>query len=181
MPLVVTAGFPAGNMSEFVALVKANPGKYQYATWGVGSTGHLIMEWIKGRTRIQIDALPYKSIPAIVQDMLAGIVDIGFIDSGTAAPLVKTGRLKALGVSGSRRSPAMPDIPLMSEQGIGFDIDGWYGLFAPRATPVAVVNLLNQEVARMLAAPALRDRLAQAQRRRHAGQVTGRVRQDRAG
>jgi tripartite-type tricarboxylate transporter receptor subunit TctC len=93
--------------------------------------------------------------------MLGGLIDVAFLDAGSAAPLVKSGRLKALGISGSRRSPAMPDVALMREQGVNFEIDGWYGLFAPRGTPAGVVERLNQEVARVLTAPALRERLAQ--------------------
>ena len=110
---------------------------------------------------MRIEAVPYQSIPAIVQDMLAGVIEVGFLDAGTAAPLVKAGRLKALGVSGSRRSPAMPDVTLMREQGVNFEIDGWYGLFAPRGTSAGVVDRLNRDVAHVLATPALKERLAQ--------------------
>ncbi|MGJ7506472.1 Bug family tripartite tricarboxylate transporter substrate binding protein [Variovorax sp. GT1P44] len=159
--LVATPDFPANGMKEFIAEARANPGKYDYATWGIGSQGHLVMEWISHQNSIRLNHVPYKSITAITQDLQGGVVHIAFVDVASAMPLVKQGRLKVLGLTGSLRSPGLPSAPLMSEQGIGFTTDGWYGLFAPKGTPPAVVSLLNQEVTKILASAALRDRLLQ--------------------
>ena len=159
--LVTTANFPANGMREFIAEAKANPGKYNYASWGIGSQGHLVMEWIQHRSGISMTHVPYKSITAITQDMQGGVINIGFMDVASAMPFVKQGRLKVLGLTGSLRSPGLPSVPLMSEQGVEFPTDGWYGLFAPKGTPAPVVALLNQEVNRLLGSPELRDRLLQ--------------------
>ena len=159
--LVATPDFPASDMKGFIAEAKANPGKYDYATWGIGSQGHLVMEWIGQQSGIRLNHVPYKSITAITQDLQGGVVHIAFVDVASAMPLVKQGRLKVLGLTGSLRSPGLPSAPLMSEQGVGFTTDGWYGLFAPKGTPPAVVAQLNQEVIRILASPELRDRLLQ--------------------
>jgi len=159
--LVATPNFPANSMKEFIAEAKANPGKYNYASWGIGSQGHLVGEWIQTRSGISLTHVPYKSITAITQDMQGGMINIGFTDVASAMPFVKQGRLKVLGLTGSLRSPGMPAVPLMSEQGVDFTTDGWYGLFAPKGTPAPVVALLNQEVNRLLASSELRERLLQ--------------------
>lgn len=159
--LVATPDFPASDMKEFIAAAKANPGKYDYASWGIGSQGHLVMEWIGHNNGIRMNHVPYKSITAITQDMQGGVVHVGFLDVASAMPLVKQGRLKVLGLTGSLRSPGLPSAPLMSEQGVDFTTDGWYGVFAPKGTPAPIVALLNQEVTRLLASPALRERLLQ--------------------
>ena len=159
--LVATPDFPANSMKEFIAEAKAHPGKYNYASWGIGSQGHLVGEWIQARSGISMTHVPYKSITAITQDMQGGMINIGFTDVASAMPFVKQGRLKVLGLTGSLRSPGMPAVLLMSEQGVDFTTDGWYGLFAPKGTPAAVVALLNQEVNRLLASSDLRERLLQ--------------------
>jgi tripartite-type tricarboxylate transporter receptor subunit TctC len=159
--LVATPDFPPNDMKEFIAAAKAQPGKYNYATWGIGSQGHLVMQGLEQQSGIRMNHVPYKSISAITQDMQGSTINIGFMDVASAMPLVKTGRLKVLGLTGSLRSPGLPAAPLMSEQGIDFRTDGWYGVFAPKGTPAPVVALLNQEVNRLLASQELRDRLLQ--------------------
>lgn len=161
IPLVVSSRFPVSDLKGFIAYIKANPGKYQYGSWGVGSSGHLVMEWIKHANGLELGHVPYKSVPALTQDLQGGAIDIGMIDSASALPLYKAGRIKVLGISGTNKPPSMPEVPLMSEQGVPFTTDGWYGVFAPRDTPPAIVNLLNREIARVLAAPETRARLAQ--------------------
>ncbi|MDM0015796.1 tripartite tricarboxylate transporter substrate binding protein [Variovorax sp. J22P168] len=159
--LVATPDFPASDMQQFTHAAKAHPGAYDYASWGTGSQGHLVMEWLERQSGIRMNHVPYKSITAITQDMQGGVIRLGFLDVASAMPLVKQGRLKVLGLTGSLRSPGLPSAPLMAEQGIGPTADGWYGVFAPRGTPTAVVALLNQEVARILASPAMREKLLQ--------------------
>ena len=159
--LVATPDFPAEGIKDFIALAKANPGKQNYASWGIGSQGHLVMEWLQHRSGFNMNHVPYKSITAITQDLQGGIINLGFTDVASAMPLVKQGRLKVLGLTGSLRSPGLPAAPLMSEQGVDFKTDGWYGVFAPKGTPPSVVALLNLEINRLLASPELRDRLLQ--------------------
>ena len=93
--------------------------------------------------------------------MQGGVVQVGWLDVATAMPLVKQGRLKVLGLTGSQRAPGLPEAPLMAEQGVEFTTDGWYGLFGPKGTPAAVVALLNQEVTRLLTSPAMREKFLQ--------------------
>jgi tripartite-type tricarboxylate transporter receptor subunit TctC len=159
--LVATPDVPATGMRDFIALAKANPGRYDYATWGVGTSGHLVMEWLARNRGMVLNHVPYKSITAIAQDLQGGVVRVGFLDVASSMPLVKAGRLKILGITGSLRSPGMPDAPLMSEQGVDFTTDGWYGFFAPKGTPAALVSLLNQEVNRLLTSDAMREKLLQ--------------------
>ncbi|MBP6504110.1 MAG: tripartite tricarboxylate transporter substrate binding protein [Rhodoferax sp.] len=159
--LVATPDFPASSMKDFIASAKANPGKYNYASWGIGTSGHLVMEWIAHHRAISVIHVPYKSISAIAQDMQGGVVQVGWLDVATAMPLVKQGRLKVLGLTGSQRAPGLPEAPLMAEQGVEFTTDGWYGLFGPKGTPAAVVALLNQEVTRLLTSPAMREKFLQ--------------------
>lgn len=161
IPLVVSPRLPVKDMQEFIAFIKANPGKYQFGSWGIGTTGHLIMEWIKNAYGLQIDHVPYKSVPAITQDLQGGQIDIAFIDPNSALPLHKAGRIRVLGLSGTRQPPGMRDVPLMIDQGVKFSVDGWYGLFGPKDLPAPIVNLLNQEVMKVLAAPDLQPRLLQ--------------------
>ena len=161
IPLVVSPRLPVKDMREFIAFIKANPGKYQFASWGIGTTGHLIMEWLKNAYGLQIEHVPYKSVPAIVQDLQGGHIDIAFIDPNTALPLHKAGRIRVLGLSGSRQPAGMRDVPLMIEQGVKFSVDGWYGLFGPRDLPAAITNLLNQEVLKVLTASDMQPRLLQ--------------------
>lgn len=159
--LVATPDFPASDMKTLISAAKGQPGKFNYATWGIGSQGHLVMEGLEQQSGMRLNHVPYKSITAITQDMQGGTINLGFMDVASAMPLVKQGRLKVLGLTGSLRAPGMPAAPLMSEQGFDFRTDGWYGLFAPKGTPAAVVALLNQEVNRMLASAELRERLLQ--------------------
>lgn len=105
--------------------------------------------------------MPHKSITAITQDIQGGTINISLIDVATALPLVKQGRLKVLGLTGSLRSPGLLAAPLMSEQGVDFATDGWYGLFAPKGTPAPVVARLNQGIAELLTSAELRKRLLQ--------------------
>ena len=100
-------------------------------------------------------------MPAILQDLQGGVIDIAMVDTGSAMPMAKAGRLKVLVISGSRRTPGMRDVPLMSERGVKFDTDGWYGVFAPKGTPPSILSLLNQEIGRLLSAPAMREQLLQ--------------------
>ena len=158
--LVVTADFPARTLREFVDLVKANPDKYDYASWGVGSGGHLAMEALKMQAGIALRHVPYKTVPQIFPDLFGGVIKVAFVDTTTSLPHIRSGKIRPLVTSGSRRVPALPELPTLSEAGYRFDVDAWYGMFAPAGTPMAIVRRLNEEVNRFLVSPEMRSRFA---------------------
>ena len=157
--LVAAADFPAKNLQELIAVVRANPGKYNYASWGVGSTGHLMMEWLKSQAGLDIRHVPYKTVPQIYQDMQGGIVPIAWVDASSSVPLIKAGKLRGIAISASRRGPALPDLPTLTQQGMRFESDAWYGIFAPKGTPASMVATVNRHIREALVAPELKDRL----------------------
>ncbi|MDO5625569.1 MAG: tripartite tricarboxylate transporter substrate binding protein [Pseudomonadota bacterium] len=159
--LVVSPSFPAKTMDEMIKLVRAEPNKHSYASFGVGSAGHLVMAALENQTGMQINHVPYKGMQQILGDLMNGNVKIGFVDVSSSLALIKGGKIRPLAVSGSARMPASPDIPTMTELGYRFDTDGWFALFAPQNTPPSVVAALNREVGDALAAPELKARLLQ--------------------
>lgn len=157
--LVVSPDFPARTLEEFVSVVKARPaGHFNYGSWGVGSTGHLVMEWFKARAGLDLRHVPYKTIPQIYQDMQGGNIQIGWVDVSSSVPLIKAGKVRAIAVSGTQRSPQTPEVPTLTQQGFRFDADAWYGVFAPKGTPASVVAQVNRHVRAALVAPELKDR-----------------------
>lgn len=159
--LVVAPDFPAKDMKELVSLIKANPDKYAYASFGIGSTGHLVMASLQEQTGMKINHVPYKGMQQIFGDLMNGTVKIAFVDVSASLPHIRAGKFRALAVSGSGRMPASPEIATMSEQGFKFDTDGWFAMFAPKNTPAATVDVLNREIANALASPELQARLLQ--------------------
>ena len=156
--LIVSADFPAKTFKEFVALVNANPDKYNYATWGVGTGGHLTMEALKMLTGMKINHVPYKSVGQILTDMQGGIINIGWADPTTTLPFHRAGKLRVLASSGTRRQPGTPDIPTIAESGYKFGVDSWFGLFAPAGTPMPIVRRVHDEVNRVLQLPDIQAR-----------------------
>lgn len=159
--LVVAPDFPAKDMKELVAQVKASPDQYAYASFGVGSTGHLVMAALQEQTGMRINHVPYKGMQQIFGDLMNGTIKIGFVDVSASLPHIRAGKFRALAVSGSGRMPASPEIATMGEQGFKFDTDGWFGMFAPRNTPAATLDVLNREIANALASAELQARLLQ--------------------
>jgi tripartite-type tricarboxylate transporter receptor subunit TctC len=156
----VPASVQAGNIAEFVALAKANPGAMNYLRPGHGSFGHLTVETLKLETGIDVTAVDYKGLPPGILDMLADRVQLGILSSGLAAPHVKDGKLKVIATVGTARSKEFPDVPTMTEQGFGdANIDAWYMAVAPKGTPAAVVEKLNAAFAKVLAKPEVKERL----------------------
>jgi tripartite-type tricarboxylate transporter receptor subunit TctC len=156
--LVVTADFPANNVREFVEHVRANPDKYDYASWGQGSGGHLSMEALNTQAGLKIRHVPYRGIPQILTDLQGGVIKVAFVDAFTSLPHIRSGKIKPIVLSGTRRGPALPEVPTLSEAGYKFDVDAWFGLFAPSGTPAAVVRRLNEETNRILLMPEIRSR-----------------------
>ncbi len=159
--LVFHPAFPPNSVTELVALAKSRPGTINYASVGPGSPNHLGMEMLKAMAGIDMVHIPYKGTAPALTDLLGGQVSLLFNSMPTVLPHVKGGKLKGIAVGSAKRSPAAPDIPTVAESGVpGFDYVTWYGLFAPAATPRAIVAKLNAEVVRMLAGPELAQRLA---------------------
>jgi tripartite-type tricarboxylate transporter receptor subunit TctC len=159
--LAVAPSFPAKTLREFVDAILAAPDRYSYGSWGVGSSGHLIMEGLKARTGMRIQHVPYKTTSQIQQDLQSGALHVGWSDMTSALPLLRGNRIRALAVTGRQRAPASGDIPTMAEQGFGFDIDGWYAMLAPAATPAAIVTRVNAAVNRVMQTPEWGERLLQ--------------------
>ncbi len=164
IPLVVAAlpTFPASSMKELVALAKAKPGGYSYASVGAGSSGHLATEQFKLLTGIDLLHVPYKGGAPAVTDLLGGHVNLAVIAAGAAVPHLRAGRLKGLAVSGAQRSGAMPSVPTMVESGYPqLESGAWVGLVVPTGTPAPIIARLNAEILKAIRDPALVARLAE--------------------
>lgn len=158
--LVVHPSLQTTSVKELIALAKAKPRQLTYASAGSGTMLHLAGEMFKTMAGVELVHVPYKGGPLANQDLLSGRVGMMFSDIGNALPYVKAGKLRALGVTGAQRSPAMPDVPTIAEAGIpGYAIEAWYGLLAPAATPANVVAMLNAEVRAVMSNPDLKDRM----------------------
>jgi tripartite-type tricarboxylate transporter receptor subunit TctC len=158
--LLANPGFAAKSVPELIQLAKAKPGQIAFATAGNGTGGHLTGELLKLLAGIDLLHVPYKgSAPALV-DVISGQVPLTFISVITGLPQIKSGRVRALAVSGRRRSPALPEVPTMAEAGVrGYESSTWYGVLAPKATPRGVVMKLNGEIVAILRLPEVKDRL----------------------
>jgi len=151
---------PAATVRELLTLARARPGVLNYASAGAGSATHLSGELIKALGRVDMLHVPYKGTGPAVTALLAGEVDLYFATVPAAVPLVKSGRLKVLGVSGATRAAMMPEVPTMAEGGLpGYDTGTWHGVMVPSATPREIVVQLGSELARILAQKDIRERL----------------------
>ncbi|QQS14318.1 MAG: tripartite tricarboxylate transporter substrate binding protein [Rhodospirillales bacterium] len=160
--LVVTPGFAAKNVAELVAMAKAQPGKLSYASSGQGSAQHLAAELFKLRTGTDIQHVPYKGGALAIVDIAAGHVPFYFGNMSSAWPHAKAGRVRALGVTSAKRSPAAPDVPTMAEAGVtGLEMSEWNALLAPAGTPAAIVARLHREVAKIVKAEDMRAKFAE--------------------
>jgi tripartite-type tricarboxylate transporter receptor subunit TctC len=159
--LVANPAFPAKDLPELVAYAKKNPGKVTYATSGVGNPQHLNGELLQSLAGIQMQHVPYKGASNQLVDVASGTVDITFVSLAGATPFIKGNRVKALAVTSARRAGFAPDIPAMAEFAptAAYDLDNWFGLFAPSKTPPAVQAKLNEAVTAALRDPELIKRL----------------------
>ena len=158
--LVVNPNFPAGNVRELIAYAKARPGKVDYASGGSGLTNHLIMEMFKSATGLHLVHIPYKGGPPALTDLIAGQVSVMFETIVGALPHVKSGKLRALAVSRSRRSSVLPDLPTVAESGVpGFNATAWVAMLAPAGTPREIIARVNGEIGKGLAMQEMRDKV----------------------
>lgn len=159
--LVVNPSVQAATVKELVALAKARPGFLSYASSGSGGPSHLAMELFKSATQINAQHIPYKGAGPAAIDLVAGQVHMMFSAVSTVYPLIKTGRLRALGIGGLKRSVAAPEIPTVDEGGItGFEASTWYGVQVPAGTPRPIITALHAEITKILRQPDTAERLA---------------------
>ncbi|MDO8278528.1 MAG: tripartite tricarboxylate transporter substrate binding protein [Burkholderiaceae bacterium] len=159
--LLVNPSVPARNFREFLALAKSAPGKTAYGSTGLGTPGQLAMESIKAIAKVDLLHVPFNGSTAMMTALTGGHVMAGFDNMLTAVPFVTSNRLRALAVSGGKRSPALPDVPTISEAGLpGFEAYIWQGVLAPAGTPRAILDKLQTAIAREFSKPDVRERMA---------------------
>jgi tripartite-type tricarboxylate transporter receptor subunit TctC len=159
--LVVGPNVPASNLKELMAYAKANPGKLSFASPGAGSSPHVAGEMLKSATGMDMIHIPYKGTGPALNDVMGGQVTMFFSQMSSALPLVKQGKLKAIGVASLRRHPAATDIPTIAEQDQpGFEAMAWYALFAPAGTPVDIVNKVAADASKVLQMQDVKDKLS---------------------
>jgi tripartite-type tricarboxylate transporter receptor subunit TctC len=158
--MVVNPSVPAKTLPEFIAYTKANPGKINMASPGIGSTPHVNGELFKVMTGTNMVHVPYRSAAAVITDLLSGQVQLYFGTTAASLEYVRTGKLRALAVTIERLLDALPDIPAVAEFVPGYEASGWFGVGAPRNTPVEIIDKLNKEIDAGVADPKMKARLA---------------------
>ena len=158
--LIVHQSFPAKSIAELLAAVRASPGKYNYASSGIGSGSYLALEMLKIAARIDMVHVSYKGAAPSVAALLGGEVQMAMLGPLSVKPHLAAGKVRALGVSTAKRSAAFPDIPALQESVPNYEMTNWYGVLAPRGTPPAAIDRLNREVAAAQRDKSLVDALA---------------------
>jgi tripartite-type tricarboxylate transporter receptor subunit TctC len=155
--LVVNPAVPASSMAQLMEYAKANPGKLNFVSAGIGTTPHMAGEMLKLRANVSMQHVPYKGSGPAMADLVGGQVQMGFSSITAALPFMRDGRLRGLATTGAKRSGALPDLPTVIEAGYpGFEVDLWLGVFAPANLPPAVLARLNSEVRSALQDPGVR-------------------------
>jgi tripartite-type tricarboxylate transporter receptor subunit TctC len=159
--LVSNSSVQAHDLKELIALVKANPGKLNYASTGVGTQLHIGMEMFKLMTKTDIVHVPYRATTLAMADMLGGRIDLALIGLSSAKTQVESGKLRAYAIAAPQRSSLMPDVPTADEAGLpGFEVRSWFGMFAPAKTPPSVIDRLSQEIKKASTDPKFVEALA---------------------
>ncbi len=158
--LVANPAFPAKSLPELIAMAKAKPDYYRYASAGNGTLNHLLGEMLNSMAGIKLEHVPYKGVAPALNDVLGNQVPLAFASLPSVLAHIKAGKVRALGVSSAKRSPFAPDIPAISETVPGYSGDLWVGLFAVKGTPKDVTQKLGQTMQEILADKTLRDKLA---------------------
>ena len=157
--VAVAASLPAKNLKEFIDYARANPGKISYGTGGHASGGHLVGEGLSAIADIRMVPIPYKGGNPAFTDLLGGQVHAVMTDTTTTGTFNKSGKIRVIAVAGPRRSPAFPDVPTTTEQGVPFEPGSWFALFAPAKTPMPIIRRLNEELNKMLAMKDVQERM----------------------
>ena len=159
--LVVNPAVPANNVAELIAYAKANPGKINFGSPGVGSTGQLAGELFKAMAGVDLVHVPYRGAAPAMTDLIGGQIQVVFDSMVSVLPHVKAGRARALGVTSATRSPLLPDLPAIAETVPGYASVIWFGVGVPRGTPPAVIATLNREINAGLESPEMKAKLAE--------------------
>ena len=158
--VIVHPAVPAKTIGELLAYIRANPGKVNYGSAGIGSTEHMSGELLSAMADLKMVHVPYKGGAPMMADIIAGHIEMAVETSGSASPHIKAGSVRALAVSTAKRSPAFPDLPTLAEAGLtGYDVTTWYGMLAPAGTPPAIRDRLYKELAEILKSPDIIARL----------------------
>jgi tripartite-type tricarboxylate transporter receptor subunit TctC len=156
--LVVNPNVPAKNLSELTALVRANPGKYNFGSGGKGIQSHISGEMYKNATNVDIVHIPYKGTGVAVADAVAGQIQMVFSDMAPAVPFIKSNKLRALAVTSLQRSSTLPDVPTMAEQGYpGFEASVWWSIVGPKGLPNPIVERINLELSKIMITAEIKD------------------------
>jgi tripartite-type tricarboxylate transporter receptor subunit TctC len=156
---VIHPSVPAKNLKEFIAFARSKPKQLVYASAGTGAPSHLCVELFSTMAKIQMIHVPYKGMAPGMTDLLGGQVQLAFPTISAGIPYIRSGRLRALGVTTAKRSPAAPDVPTIAEAALpGFEASNWYGLVAPAKTPPAIVKKIHDDLQRILATADVRDK-----------------------
>jgi len=158
--LLVHPSFPAKSVKEFIAVARRTKGGLNYSSSGVGSSQHLSGEMLKVMLGSPMTHIPYKGSAPSLAGLASGEVDFAFNNIPSAQPLINAGRIRALGVTGAKRSPLLPELPTIGETLTGYSANGWYGLLAPAGTPRPIITRLHAEAVKALRAPDVADKLA---------------------
>jgi tripartite-type tricarboxylate transporter receptor subunit TctC len=160
--MAVPVTSPAHTVKEFIEYARANPGKATYASSGHVTSVHLSGELFNKMTGLKLQHIPYRGAGPALNDLIPGRVDVMFNNIGAVMPLISGGKLRALGITSSKRSPVLPDVPTVSEAGVpGFDVSAWYALFVPAKTPEPIIRKMHADTVAALADPATKARLEQ--------------------
>jgi tripartite-type tricarboxylate transporter receptor subunit TctC len=146
MAMSVSVALPVSNLNEFISYARANPDKVNYGTGGIATSGHLLGEGLKSMTGIAMTHVPYKGSAPAFTDLYGGQLHAVMTDIVTTGNFFKGGKLRVIAVAGPKRSPAFPDVPTMTEQGVPFEPGSWNALFAPAKTPAPIITRLNAEL-----------------------------------
>jgi tripartite-type tricarboxylate transporter receptor subunit TctC len=158
--LAVHVDLPVNSVAELIAYAKANPGKLQYGSSGIGSPHHLAGELLRQKTGIEIVHVPYRGGGATINDLLGGHIKVAFLSLSTAVPHLNSGKIKIVAVVEKSRYAAMPDVPTIGETVPGFEMSSWVAFFAPAGTPAPLITRLNEAMVKVLTTDAVKEKLA---------------------
>jgi tripartite-type tricarboxylate transporter receptor subunit TctC len=151
--LILNPGFAPNSVKELIELAKQKPGTINYGTFGIGSSGHLNMVLLETMAGVKLQAVHYKGAAPVMNDVIAGHIQMGFVSAGSSVPQWKGGKIKLIAVGAKKRMPQLPDVPTVAESVPGFEAVSWFGLFGPAGMPPAVVEKINAEVRALFADP----------------------------
>ncbi len=157
--LIVHPSVPVKNVKEFIALAQKNPGRLNFGTAGSGSSTHMVGEWFKLVTGVNLTHVPYKGSAQAMQDLLGGQIELMFENLPTAIAQIRAGKVRALGMTSRERSPSMPEVPTVAEAGVpGFEATAWFTIAAPAKVPADIIRKLNTDMNTFLKAPEMQQR-----------------------